>query len=442
MHSSIVQDTARLDLMSNMLVARLLPALVICAALCVVLAYFNLLLFLMLLILAPLLYILTRVMGRKVRQRVQAYHRSFEAFSQGMLFVLQTMDLARLQTAEEFEMERRRRQLEELRVTTESMSWLVTAHSLIQDTLVAVWGVLILIVGGAAILTQRMSLGELLSFYVVVGLLSAYLSEISSFIPQGIAGSESLTTLHHLLEAKDSLPYLGRKQTVFTGKVTLHDVDFRYTDLPIVHEINLAIEPHSVVALVGPNGSGKSTIASLILGFYRPQRGQVYADDQPYDELDIQHLRRQIGVVTQDPIIFQGTIWDNITYGSPGASLDEVIRAAELATAHEFIQELPHTYQTATGEEGMLLSGGQRQRIALARALLRQPKLLILDEPTNHLDEAAVRELLVNIEHWDVNPAILLITHDLRLVQGAGCIYTLDEGRIVASGEPVPLTAR
>lgn len=138
----------------------------------------------------------------------------------------------------------------------------------------------------------------------------------------------------------------------------------------------------------------------------------------------------------QDPIIFPGTIWDNITYGRPNASPQEVIRASELATAHELIQQFPEGYDTFVGENGVLLSGGQRQRIAIARALLRQPKFLVLDEPTNHLDEAAVHQLMNNLKRLDEVPAILMITHDMDIVRGTQHIYVLQGGRIVASGHP------
>jgi ABC-type bacteriocin/lantibiotic exporter with double-glycine peptidase domain len=199
----------------------------------------------------------------------------------------------------------------------------------------------------------------------------------------------------------------------------------------VLRDVTLTINPGSTVALVGPNGSGKSTIGNLILGFYRPQTGELCADDQPFTELDMVHLRRQIGVVTQDPILFPGTIWENITYGAPNVSSSQVIQAAKLATAHESIDQLPKGYQTFVGEDGILLSGGQRQRIALARALLREPALLILDEPTNHLDEAGVRQLMGSLDQLGNAPTILMISHDVAIVDQAEYIYVLQAGGIV-----------
>jgi len=442
LHTSMVQDTERLDVMTNALVAQLIPALFIGVTISAVLIYLNWLLFLVMISIVPLLLVVSKSIGRMVRKQVHAFHRSFEAFSRGMLFVLQMMDLTRIQSAEHFEIERQRRNLEELRLTSGYMAWLRAAYSLVQNTIVASSGVVILIVGGGAIATRYMTLGELLSFYTAVALLRTHLSTISSCIPQVIEGNESLTTLYNLLETKDARPYSGATRIAFSGKISLESVHFQYKDHPVLHDINLTIHPGTTVGIVGPNGAGKSTIANLIVGFYRPQKGLLYADDCPFGELDIIHLRRHIGVVTQDPIMFPGTIWENITYGCPNAILQRVVQAAELATAHEFIQQLPQGFDTFVGERGMLLSAGQRQRIALARALLRRPRLLILDEPASHLDEVAVRQLMNNLKRLDNVPAVVLISHDMDIVREAEYVYVLQEGCIVASGHPTVILDR
>jgi len=433
LHTNMVQDTVRVDVMTNALLGQLIPALFISVALGAVLIYLNWLLFLLMLSAVPLLFVVSKSIGKMVRQRVRALHRSFETFSRGMLFVLQMMDLTRIQSAEDYEIERQRRSLQQLRLASGHMAWLRSAYRVVQNTIVGGFGVIVLIVGGRAIATGNMTLGELLSFYAAVALLRSHLYTISSCIPQVIEGNESLSTLYSLLEIRESRPYSGTKRIAFGGKITLESVYFQYKDHPVLHDINLTICPNTTVAIVGPNGAGKSTIANLIIGFYRPQKGQLYADDYPFIELDIVDLRRYIGVVAQDPIIFPGTIWDNVAYGCPDASPQRVVQAAELATAHEFIEQLPQGYDTFVGESGVLLSGGQRQRIALARAFVRQPRLLILDEPTNHLDEVAVRQLMNNLKRLDNVPTTLIIGHDMDIASETEYIYVLQEGRIVAS---------
>lgn len=435
LHTSMVQDTERLDVMTNALFAQLVPALFISLALSALLVYLNWPLFLVMLCIMPILILLSKVIGRRAREKIQAFHRSFETFSRGMLFVLEVMDLTRIQSAEEFEIEKQRKNLQDLRLISRDMAWTMTAHVLAHNTIVAIAGVIILIAGGMAIAMGHMTLGELLSFYTTVALLKTHLHTISSCIPQIIEGNESLTTLYNLLESEDVRPYSGTQRMPFRGKITLASVSFRYKESPVLHDINLTIHPGTTVAIVGPNGSGKTTIANLILGFYRPQEGQLYADDCPFSELDIVHLRRHISVVTQNPIIFSGTIWDNITYSRPDANLEQVVQAAELATAHKFIQQLPQGYETFVGENGILLSGGQCQRIAIARALLRQPRLFILDEPTNHLDDEAVHRLMKNLKTLSDLPASIIISHNKNIVREAEHLYVLEEGRIVANGD-------
>jgi ABC-type bacteriocin/lantibiotic exporter with double-glycine peptidase domain len=160
----------------------------------------------------------------------------------------------------------------------------------------------------------------------------------------------------------------------------------------------------------------------------------LIADHLPYRELDIRQFRRQIAVIPQDPILFPGTIAENIAYGHPEKSLQEIIDAADLASAHEFIIEMDQGYKTYIGTDGQLLSGGQRQRIAIARAFLNQPKLLILDEPTNHLDAHSIEYVMNNVENMSSVPTIILISHDLNIARKMDYIYLLDNGNISDEG--------
>ncbi len=431
LHDNIVQDTERVDVMSNALVAQVLPSLVVTIGLFGVLLYLNWFLVVVMALIVPLLFMANRSLGRKVKVQINAFRRSFEEFSKGTLFVLQAMDLTRIQTAEDFETERQRQRLEDLRITSGTMAWLDTLYSLVQTNLSAMSGVLILVIGDAAVAKGSMTVGDLLSFYVTVGLLNTYLRNGLASVPKVILGNESLETLFILLREGEEQPYTGTRRIDFRGKVTFDSIHFRYKQDPVLQGMDLTIEPQSTIAIMGANGSGKSTMMHLLSGFYRPQEGRLFADDCPYDELDIPHLRRSIGVVMQDPFFFPGTILENITYGSAGAKHPHVLEAARLATAHTFIEELPKGYDTLVGDNGVLLSGGQRQRIAIARALLRRPKLLILDEPTNHLDASAVAGLMENLKRLSYRPTTILISHDKEIVHHADHIYTVEHGRIV-----------
>jgi ABC-type bacteriocin/lantibiotic exporter with double-glycine peptidase domain len=441
LHASVVQDTERLDVMTNALVVQFLPAFITSLALSAVLLILNWYLFLALISVLPVLYVLNLWLSRLVRERTRLFQRSFETFSKGVLFVLQMMDLTTIQSAEAFELERQRRHLDELRRSSTDMAWLQTAYGLLQNAVVTVSGVIILVVGGYAVSTGGMTLGALLSFYVVVGLLKGSFGTIAYTIPQIVAGNESLVTLYNLTRIKETQPYSGTRQIKFGGHLSLAGVGFQYDERPVIRDVELNIAPGSTVAVIGANGVGKSTLVSLILGFYRPQHGQLYADGVPFDELDLVGLRRQIGVVMQDPIIFPGTVAENITYGCEECDSEQMRLAAEAAVAAEFIGRLPQGYDTMVGEHGVLLSGGQRQRVAIARALLRRPSLLILDEPTNHLDVDNVRRLIASLKAMSDVRTILIISHHPDIVQASDYVYLIEDGRIVPGRtSPVPST--
>ena len=443
LHATLVQDSERLDRMSNAVFTRLAPALFTSLSIMGILIYLNWRLFLVMAAAAPVLVLMSKLVGRQVTLWVKKYFEAFRKFSREMYHVLQRMDLTRILAAEEWESRQRKNTFTELSQTSEQTEWLRSIYSLTQEAIIAIASILILIAGGRAVTAKVMSLGELISFYAMVAFLKPYLQEVSSFVPLVIEGNASLNLLFEMVGIQEQIPYTGTRQITFSGKIRLDSVDFGYTEQPVLRAIDLTIEPHESVALLGPNGSGKTTIAHLILGFYKPNNGKVLADELPYAELDMQHLRKQIGVVMQNPIIFPGTIQENISYGRPQVTFNEVLKAARLATADDFIQDLPHGYQTAVGEEGIRLSGGQRQRIAIGRALLGNPKLLILDEPTNHLDESAIRQLLNNLTTMEESPGILIISHVDQIVRITQRVYLLTEnGHIAESGSAERVLAK
>ncbi|MFK8051398.1 MAG: ABC transporter ATP-binding protein [Woeseiaceae bacterium] len=220
-----------------------------------------------------------------------------------------------------------------------------------------------------------------------------------------------------------------------TGHVEFRDIHFAYRDdVTVLHDLSLTIPDGDTIALVGQTGSGKSTIVKLLLRFYNPQSGQIMVDDQPIETVTLDSLRRQIGLVSQDVFLFHGTIRENIAYGRDDASDDDILAAAKAAEAIEFIEKMPEGLDTIVGEQGQKLSGGQRQRLSIARALLKDPPILILDEATSAVDnetEAAIQRSLLKISE---NRTTIVIAHRLSTIVSADQIYVLDEGRIVESG--------
>lgn len=429
-HSAIVWDTERVDVLTNAIISQILPATAVSLGLGAVLAYLNPSLFLVTLASVPPLFWVAKRLGKKVQERVRHFHRDFEDFSSGIQFAIKKADLTRAQAAEDSEILRQRDVVEKLRRTSGSMAWTASVFTSIQNSLVAIIGILILIAGSWLVTKGRASTGDILSFYVALALLRDQLRLLSDSIPGLLAGKESLKKLFEMLRLEDASPYHGDKQLAFQGRIRATGLRFGYDKKEVLQGLDLEIEPSKVYVLAGASGAGKSTLLKLLLGFYQPSEGKLWAEDTPFEEIDFKHFRRQIGIILQDPFLFKGSIAENLRYGSPEASEDDMRRAAQLSTADEFIRQLPQSYETQVGEDGIQLSGGQCQRIAIARALLKNPSMLILDEPTTHLDPSLVEAFLDNLRSLSRNASVLVVSHDSRLFSIADRVLYLQEGRI------------
>jgi subfamily B ATP-binding cassette protein MsbA len=260
------------------------------------------------------------------------------------------------------------------------------------------------------------------------------LSEVNSNVQQG------LTAAQRIFEVLDTAPEItdrpgARELPPFHAAVKYEHVTFAYEPgRPVLHDVSFEIARGQVVALVGSSGAGKSTTMDLLARFYDPTEGRVTFDGQDLRDATVASLRAQLGIVTQETILFHDTIRNNIAYGSPGAAEEDIRRAAEAAHAIEFIQRLPLGLDTVIGERGAKLSGGERQRVAIARALLRNPPILLLDEATSSLDTESERLVQDALERLMRDRTVLVIAHRLSTVQHADRIVVLDRGRIVATG--------
>jgi ATP-binding cassette subfamily B protein len=226
----------------------------------------------------------------------------------------------------------------------------------------------------------------------------------------------------------------------FAGDVSLKNVTFSYEPgKPALRNVSFKVKRGEFVAIVGPTGAGKSSIVNLLLRLYDPQEGKVRIDGENIRRYKLDSLREQIGIVFQEPILFGLSVRDNIAYGKPNASLEEVVRAAKLANGHEFIEELPDGYETVLGERGVTLSGGQRQRIAIARAVIKDPPILVLDEPSIGLDAETESKVNEALSRLTSGKTIFVIAHKLSSVHRADRILVMDHGQLVASGKHLEL---
>ena len=299
-----------------------------------------------------------------------------------------------------------------------------------------------LIYGGQLTLDGQMEVGV---YSVLVFLTQRLLWPLTRLGATFDLYQRAMASVHRVFELLDTqTAIVGGKHAPkkVEGGVELTDVSFAYPDRePILEDFSLSIPAGQTVAIVGPTGSGKSTIVRLLLRFYDPQSGTITLDDQSLGAWDLDTLRQSIGLVSQSVYLFDGSIWDNILYGRPDATEEEVIAAAKSAEVHEFIETLPQGYHTPIGERGLKLSGGQSQRISIARAILKDPPILVLDEATSAVDNETEAAIQRSLEVVSQNRTTIVIAHRLSTIRHADKIVVMDLGRIVAEGTHEDLIA-
>ena len=291
--------------------------------------------------------------------------------------------------------------------------------------------------GGRLLGAGELSVGELSQFLLYTMTLAFSIGAASGLYEDFMKALGASERVFELLDREPRVRSGELQLPSLRGEVVIDAIDFAYparSDVAVFEGLSLTLMPGQVVALVGPSGAGKSTVAQLISRFYDPQAGGLTLDDVPYRELDPDWLREQVGVVRQEPVLFATTILDNIRYGRPDASREEVEAAARAANAHDFVSAFPEGYDTRVGERGVRLSGGQRQRVAIARALLKDPRILILDEATSSLDAESEHLVQEALERLMQGRTTLVIAHRLSTVKDADRVVVLDGGRVVQEG--------
>jgi ATP-binding cassette, subfamily B, multidrug efflux pump len=298
---------------------------------------------------------------------------------------------------------------------------------------------LILWFGGNMVLQAEITLGELVAFNTYVLMLSGPAQQISWLVN---AAGETSAGLQRTFEVLEMQPEIRSRPSanrlpVLQGEVVFDNVSFRYRGekAQALHEINLRVQPNQIVALVGPTGSGKSSLINLIPRFYDVSKGRVLIDGVDVREIDLKSLRSQIGIVLQTSLLFSATIRENIAYGNPEATTEQIIAAAKAAQAHDFILEMSEQYDTRVGERGVTLSGGQRQRVAIARALLMDPRILILDDSTSSVDSQTEHLIQEALSRLMEGRTTFVIAQRLSTIRRADLILVLEKGRIAQHGK-------
>ncbi len=291
--------------------------------------------------------------------------------------------------------------------------------------------------GGTMLVDGSMTIGELTQFVLYTFFVAMSLGALSSVWEDFMKAMGASERVFQLLDRTPRIQAKGRTLEAVRGEVRLRGVDFSYPargDVQVLRQLDLTLSPGETVALVGPSGGGKSTVAALLSRFYDPCAGTLELDGEPFLELDPSWLRQQVGVVSQEPVLFATSVRDNIRYGRPEASDEEVEVAARAANAHAFISAFPEGYDTLVGERGVRLSGGQKQRVAIARALVKDPRILVLDEATSALDAESEHLVQEALDRLMLGRSTLVIAHRLSTVKDADRVLVLDGGSVVERG--------
>ena len=386
---------------------------------------------------APLLAVVVYTYTRRIKKASRDLRKKEGEIVSVIQEVISSIRVVRAFAREDYE--QRRLEVESM----EGVEMALKARSLkaklspLVEIIVAIGTCLVLWFGSRMALAGSLSVGSLVVFIMYLGKMYKPMQELSKMTDAYSKAVVGYERIKEVFETESDVPDQpgARRAPAFKGKIEFDKVNFAYKpDQPVLRDLSFSIEPGQVAALVGPTGSGKSTIISLIPRFYDPASGVVKIDGIDVRTFKQKSLRQQISFVLQDTVLFHAPIWQNIAYGKPDATRQEILKAAELANAHEFIEKLPEGYDTNIGERGITLSGGQRQRIAIARAVIRNSPILILDEPSSGLDAASEKLVFEALDRLMEGKTSIVIAHRLSTIRRANIIFVIKEGAILEQG--------
>ncbi|MFW6097195.1 MAG: ABC transporter ATP-binding protein [Chloroflexota bacterium] len=432
-----MQDVERIRFLTGRAVLRIVEGFTMVAFTAIILLWMNATLALLVILTIPFLVHRAYVFGRLYRPLSQDIQNQLGVLTNQLEQNLRGAQIVRAFAQEDAETERYLEENERWFEFSAASARVRAFNAPMLDMIANFGTVFILSYGGWLVIQELMSLGELVAFTTYLAMLVRPIRLMGRIIPILAIAASAAERLFEILDAPtdvgdrpDARP-LPRLQ----GHVRFEHVSFAYREGAVVlHDIDFEARPGQIVALMGATGSGKTTLINLVSRFYEPTEGRVTIDGYDTRRATLRSLRSQIGMVMQDTILFAATVRENITFGRPDASEEEVIQAARDAQAHEFISAMPQGYDTRIGERGVTLSGGQKQRLAIARALITDPRILILDDATASVDNKTERLIQAALSRLMEGRTTFVIAHRLSTVQRADLILLLDKGRIVARG--------
>ncbi len=432
------------DFISSALLGMLVSAFTLLGMIGVML-YINWRFTLIALSVAPVLFLVVFYFTRRIKKTSRAVRKKESELLSIVEEVLTSIRVVKAFAREDYE-ERRFASQSRDNVETALQARSIKAKlSPVVEVIVALGTCLVLWYGARLALSGQLSAGLLIVFLLYLGKMYKPMRELSKMTDTVSKAAVGYERIQEVLEIESRVRDLPRAQKAprLKGKIEFDHVCFSYDeDHPVLKDISFKIEPGQVAAVVGPSGTGKTTIISLIPRFYDPRSGQVRIDGKDVRQFTMKSLREQISFVLQDTLLFRAPIWENIAYGKPDASRAEIMRAAQVANAHEFIEKMPEGYDTMLGERGVTLSGGQRQRIAIARAVIRDTPILVLDEPTSGLDAASEEAVIEALDRLMKDRTTVLIAHHLGTIRHADIIFVVNDSALAEQGSHEELLAR
>ncbi|MGP0074669.1 MAG: ABC transporter ATP-binding protein [Bryobacteraceae bacterium] len=436
----ISRVTGDIDAIQSFIVSGLLDSMINCITLVGMLGvmlYLNWRFTLIALSVAPFLFLVIFSYTRRIKKAAREVRKKEGEIVSVMQEVLSSIHVVKAFAREDYEQKRLEEEsLEGVEIGLRARALKAKLAPLVEVN-VAVGTCLVLWFGARMVLSGALSAGSLVIFILYLGKMykpMQQLSKMTDAYSKAVVGYERIREILDTDNEVADMPG-ARRAPRFQGAIQFDDVSFGYEPATLVlKDVSFRIEPGQVAALVGPTGAGKSTVISLIPRFYDPTSGVVKIDGQDVRRFQQKSLRQQISFVLQETLLFHGPIWNNIAYGKPEATRAEILRAAELANAREFIEKLPDGYNTILGERGITLSGGQRQRIAIARAIIRNTPILILDEPSSGLDAASEKLVFEALDRLMEGKTSIVIAHRLATIRRANCIFVVEDGSIVERG--------
>ena len=394
---------------------------------------------------APILFFVVYSYTHRIKKATRAVKKKESEIASVVQESLTSMRVIKAFAREDYEEERLDKEsLESVEMALRARSLKAKLSPLV-DIIVAVGTCLVVWFGTKLVLSNELSTGALLVFIIYLGKMYKPMRDLSKMTDTLSKAAVGFERIREVLETESQVRDLpgARPAPKFNGQIEFADVSFGYVPEHLVFDkLNFNVEPGQFVALVGPTGSGKSTLIGMVARFYDPISGAIKIDSRDIRNYTLNSLRQQISFVLQETLLFHAPVWQNIAYGKPGATREEIINAARLANAHEFIERMPQGYNTVVGERGETLSGGQRQRIAIARAIIRDTPILLLDEPSTGLDAASEELVFEALARLMKGKTAIVIAHRLATVRQADMIHVVADGRITESGTHAELLAR